>query len=122
MAPAIAAGEPVLFFTETVLGGGRRTTAVLTESALILNSAYSPEKVDHTEVMLRIPLQEIHTIALAKTAWFDRLMAGFHGEHITLSTRDGNTRGLYFREEGKAVAMHAELSQALAGRGSEETN
>ncbi len=103
----------MLFFAQTVYEGERLATVVVTPPALIVNSAMQPRDVNHTELVLRVPVSAMGTVSLRKTNVVYRLMNQFSSDYLMVATRDGRNRSFYFREKEKAAAMHAFLSRLL---------
>ena len=114
MAAVLASAEPTLFFTQTDYDGRWFTTAVLTPTALIVNSAVLPENIRHTEVALRLPVSDIVEVSLRKAGLYDRLVGRVSPDYLVVAMRGGRTRSFYFHEKEKAAAMHAVLSRLVA--------
>ena len=103
MAEVLASLEPILIFAQTAYEGERLATAVVTPTALIVNSAMQPKDVNHTELALRVPVSAMGAVSLRKANVVYRLMNQFTSDYLVVATRDGRTRSFYFREKEKAL-------------------
>jgi hypothetical protein len=104
IAAALAAEDEVLFAALSSLSGRSGFTTVVTQSSIYFNAALTASEVHHTERMIRIARSDVTDVKKHGKGFWER-------ESVSVSTRDGNERRVFFREPEDARAF----CEVLAG-------